>query len=126
MPIALIGGAVLLVSCAAGAGSSATEPPTTSPETFSQDGLVCLQDLYEWSIGDFGEDYVGAETAEDAVAKFVANGEPLMDPHPSDLTYVGVDGMEATFLAEDGRPILILALNDFGNGWVVEGYRRCA
>ena len=120
---------MLLVSCAAGAGSSVTEPPTstsTTPETFSQDGLVCLRDLYEWSMSEITEDYVGAETAEEAVAKFVASGEPLMDPHPSDLTYMGVDGMEATFLADDGRPILILALNDFGNGWVVEGYRRCA
>jgi hypothetical protein len=34
--------------------------------------------------------------------------------------------MEATFLADDGRPILIVVLKDYGNGWVVESHRRCA
>jgi hypothetical protein len=120
---------MLLVSCAGGAGPATTEPPattSTTPETFSQDGLVCLLDLYEWSHSDFGDDYVGAETAEEAVAEFVASGEPLMQPHPRDLTYQGLENMEATFLADDGRPILIVVLKDYGNGWVVESHRRCA
>jgi hypothetical protein len=127
--IALIGSAMLFASCSEGAGSATTEPPTTTsstPETFSQDGLVCLQDLYEWSMSAIAEDYVGTETEEEAVEKFIASGEPLMKPHPRDLTYKGLDDMEATFLAEDGRPILILAMNDLGNGLYVESHRRCA
>jgi hypothetical protein len=127
--IVLLGGAILLASCAEGAGPATAVPSattSTTPETFSQDGLVCLQDLYEWSMTSIEEDYVGADTEEEAVERFVASGEPLMEPHPRDLTYQGLDGVEATFLSEDGRPILILALNDLGNGWYVESHRRCA
>jgi hypothetical protein len=118
--------AVLVAFCAC--SNAETIAPTTTPTTTTTheiQGLLCRHDLAEFEISDFPADYVGYPTPEEAVEEFVANGVPLMKPHPAELTLFEVADDSATFLSEDGRPVLILQLVDLGYGFVVEGHRRC-
>jgi hypothetical protein len=101
-------------------------PACSQPaKTFELLGLICLHDLYEQEIGDFAADYVGYETKDEAVEHYVEFQASLMKPHPGDLSFDGFIPDGAVFISEDSRPVLILQLDNLGNGWAVAGFRKC-